>query len=85
MAELLDHDPHAVANLLQQLAKSLTETGILERCLVDLALRPMFEGPPGWPSNDTPFRLTTSRHLAVATQVPDNKSQAISSDLRFFD
>src|SRR5439155_12785047 len=35
---------HAVTNLLQQLAKSLTETGILERCLADLALRPMFDG-----------------------------------------
>lgn len=56
--------------------------GILERCLVDLALRPMFDGTfitiiPGRPSNDAPFRLTTSRHLAVAIQVPYNESQAI--------
>lgn len=39
---------HAVTNLLQQLAKSVAETSILERCLVDLALRPMFDAlsPP---------------------------------------
>lgn len=35
---------HTVTNLLQQFAKSLTETSILERCLIDLALRPTFDG-----------------------------------------
>ncbi len=35
---------HTVTNLLQQLAKSLTKTSILESCLVDLALRPVFDG-----------------------------------------
>lgn len=35
---------HAITNLLQQPAKLLNETGILESCLVDLALRPMFDG-----------------------------------------
>ncbi|MEY9278896.1 hypothetical protein ABIA03_000088 [Bradyrhizobium yuanmingense] len=34
---------HAVTNLLQQLAKSLTKTGILESCLIDLALCPVFD------------------------------------------
>ncbi|SFN96984.1 hypothetical protein SAMN05216573_13512 [Bradyrhizobium sp. Rc3b] len=34
---------HAVTNLLQLLAKSLTKTGILENCLVDLALCPVFD------------------------------------------
>src|SRR5579863_7670431 len=35
---------HAVTNLLQQLSETLTKAGILEGCLVDLALRPVFDG-----------------------------------------
>nr|WP_276486216.1 hypothetical protein [Bradyrhizobium zhanjiangense] len=34
---------HAVTNLLQELAKSLNKTGILESCLVNLALCPVFD------------------------------------------
>ena len=35
---------HAVTNLLQRLAKSLTEMIIFESCFFDLPLRPMFGG-----------------------------------------
>ncbi|MGY2843467.1 hypothetical protein ACVIWU_006655 [Bradyrhizobium sp. USDA 4509] len=76
---------HAVTNLLQQLAKSLTKTGILESCLVDLALCPMFDDAfitiilatirAGGPTRRR--RSNASRHLVVASQVLDNESQAI--------